>query len=388
MNYNKLSLQLHKKHRGKIEIKLKVPLKTKGDLSLAYTPGVAAVSSVIGKNKKLSWELTNRANQVAIVSDGTAVLGLGDLGPEAAMPVMEGKAIIFKEFAGIDAVPLCINTTDAGEIVKFCKLIEPSFGGINLEDISAPRCFEVLKRLEKELNIPVFHDDQDGTAIVVLAALINACRVSSKVIKKLKVVLNGGGAAGIAITRLLLNQGVKNIILVDSRGIIYEGRENINKFKEEIAKKTNKKKLKGELKDAMAGADVFIGVSKGNLVSEEMVKSMNKNPIIFAMANPIPEVMPDKALKGGAFIVGTGRSDFPNQINNALVFPNLFRGLLDGKIRKVTTKIKVAAAVALAYSIKPSRNKILPSITDKKIVKIIAKAVINANIKNPRPVSR
>jgi malate dehydrogenase (oxaloacetate-decarboxylating) len=376
MNYSKLSLQLHKKHRGKIEIKSKVPLKNKLDLSLAYTPGVAAVSSAIGKNKKLSWELTNRANQVAIVTDGTAILGLGDLGPEAAMPVMEGKAIIFKEFAGIDAIPLCINTTDVEEIVKFCKLIEPSFGGINLEDISAPRCFEVLKRCEEELNIPVFHDDQDGTAIVVLAALINACRVSDKVIKELKIVLNGGGAAGIAITRLLLNQGVKDIIIVDSKGIIYEGRVGINKFKAEIAKDTNKKKLKGELKDAMIGADVFIGVSKGNLVSEEMVKSMNKNPIIFAMANPIPEIMPDKAYKAGALIVGTGRSDFPNQINNALVFPNLFRGLLDGKIKKVTTKIKVAAAVALAYSIKPKKDKLLPLVTDKKAVRVIAKAVI------------
>lgn len=376
MNYNKKSLELHKKHRGKFEIKSKVPLKTKYDLSVAYTPGVGAVSLAIGKNKKLSWELSNRANQVAIVSDGTAILGLGNLGPEAAMAVMEGKAIIFKEFASVDAVPLCINTTDVDEIVKFCKLIEPSFGGINLEDISAPRCFEVLKRLENELNIPVFHDDQDGTAIVVLAALINACRVSGKVMKDLKIVLNGGGAAGIAVTRILLSQGVKDIIMVDSRGIIYEGRKNINPYKLEIAKKTNKKKIRGGLEDAMIGADVFIGVSKGNLVSEKMVRSMNKNPIIFAMANPIPEIMPDIALKAGAFIVGTGRSDFPNQINNALVFPNLFRGLLDGRIRKVTTKIKVAAAVALAYSIKPKRDMILPLVTDKKAIKAIAKAVM------------
>lgn len=378
MNYNKKSLELHKKHRGKFEIKSKVPLKNKIDLSLAYTPGVGAVSSAIGKNKKLSWELTNRANQVAIVSDGTAILGLGNLGPEAAMPVMEGKAIIFKEFAGIDAIPLCINTTDIDEIVKFCKLIEPSFGGINLEDISAPRCFEVLKRLENELNIPVFHDDQDGTAIVVLAALINACRVSGKAMKDLKIVLNGGGAAGIAVTRILLSQGVKDIIMVDSRGIIYEGRKNINPYKLEIAKKTNKKKIRGGLEDAMISADVFIGVSKGNLVSEEIVRSMNKNPIIFAMANPIPEIMPDKAFKAGAFIVGTGRSDFPNQINNALVFPNLFRGLLDGKIKKVTTKIKVAAAVALAYSIKPKRDMILPLVTDKKAGRAIAKAMIRS----------
>jgi malate dehydrogenase (oxaloacetate-decarboxylating) len=355
-----------------------VPLKNKIDLSLAYTPGVAAVSSAIGKNKKLSWELTNRANQVAVVTDGTAILGLGDLGPEAAMAVMEGKAIIFKEFAGIDAIPLCVNTTDVEEIIKFCKLIEPSFGGINLEDISAPRCFEILKRLEEELNIPVFHDDQDGTAIVVLAALINACRVSGKVIKNLKIVLNGGGAAGIAVTRILLSQGVKDIIMVDSKGIIYEGRKDVNPFKKEVAKKTNKKKLKGGLEEAMVGADVFIGVSKGNLVSEKIVRSMNKGPIIFAMANPIPEIMPDKALKAGAFIVGTGRSDFPNQINNALVFPNLFRGLLNGKIKKVTTKIKVAAAVALAYSIKPKKDKLLPMMTDKKAGRAIAKAVMGS----------
>lgn len=374
---SKKSIELHKKHRGKIEIKSKVPLKTSEDLSLAYTPGVAAVSEAIGKNKKLSWELTNRANQVAIVSDGSSILGLGNLGPEAAMPVMEGKAAIFKEFAGIDAVPLCINTTETEEIIKFCKLIEPSFAGINLEDISAPRCFEILPRLEKELNIPVFHDDQDGTAIVVLAALINTCRLTGKVMRELKIVLNGGGAAGIAIARLLLNQGVKDLIMVDSRGIIYAGRKDVNPFKLEIAKRTNKKKLKGGLKDALVGADVFIGVSKGNLVSEGMVKSMNKNPIIFAMANPIPEIMPDKALKAGAFIVGTGRSDFPNQINNALVFPGLFRILLDKKIKNITMKMKVNAAMALAYSVKPKKDKILPSLGDGKVVKAIAKAIGN-----------
>lgn len=382
MNYNKKSLELHKKHRGKIEIKSKVPLKTKEDLSLAYTPGVAAVSSAIGKNKKLSWDLSNRANQVAVVTDGTAILGLGNLGPEAAMPVMEGKAIIFKEFAGIDAIPLCINTTDIDEIVKFCKQIEPSFGGINLEDISAPRCFEILKRCEDELNIPVFHDDQDGTAIVVLAALINACRVSGKVMKELKIVISGAGAAGIAICRLLQSQGVGDIILVDSQGAIYKGRNNLNLIKIEIAKKTNKKKITGGLAEALVGADVFVGVSKANILSEEMAKSMNEKPIIFAMANPVPEIMPDKAFKAGAFIVGTGRSDLPNQINNALVFPNLFRGLLDGKIRRVTTEIKVAAAVALAYSVKPKKDKLLPLVTDKKAVKVIASAIIKSTKKN------
>lgn len=374
-DYSQESLLLHKKHRGKIEIKSKVRLETRDDLSRAYTPGVAAVSSAIGKNKSLSWELTNRANQVAIVTDGTAVLGLGDVGPEAGMAVMEGKSIIFKEFAGIDAMPLCINTKDVDEIVNFCKLIEPSFGGINLEDISAPRCFEVLKKMERELSIPVFHDDQDGTAIVVLAALINACRVTGKVMKNLVIVINGAGAAGVAVARLLMTQKIKNIILVDSEGAIYEGRKNLNSAKKEIAEKTNKKKVKGDLAQVLIGADVFIGVSRANLVSGEMVKSMAPDPIIFAMANPVPEIMPDLALSAGASVVGTGRSDFPNQINNALVFPGIFRGLLDGRIRKVTTGMKISAALAVAYSIKPTKTKILPLVTDKKVVKKIARAI-------------
>lgn len=366
---------MHKKKRGKIEIRSKMDLKTRDDLSVAYTPGVAAVSTAIAKDKKLSWELTNRANQVAIVCDGTAVLGLGDIGPEAGMPVMEGKSIIFKEFAGIDAMPLCINTKDVEEIIKFCKMIEPSFAGINLEDISAPRCFEILERLEKELSIPVFHDDQDGTAIVVLAALINACRVTGKAMKELKVVINGAGAAGIAIARLLMHEGVKDLILLDSQGAIYEGRDGLNPMKKEFAKKTNKKKIKGDLDVVMKNTDVFIGVSKGNLVKEEFVKSMNKNPIIFAMANPVPEIMPDLAKKAGASIVGTGRSDFPNQINNALAFPGIFRGLLDGRIKKVTTDMKIRAALAVAYSVKPTKDKILPLVMDKKVVKLIAKAI-------------
>ena len=375
MDNNKKSVALHKKMRGKIEIKAKVPLKTAEDLTLAYTPGVAAVCREIGKDKKKSWTLTNRANQVAIVTDGTAILGLGNLGPEAAMPVMEGKSVIFKEFAGIDAFPLCINSTEVEDIVKFCKLIEPSFGGINLEDIAAPRCFEILARLEKELSIPVFHDDQDGTAIVVLAALINSCRVTGKVLKDLKIVLNGGGAAGLAITNLLLAQKINDIILVDSRGIVYPERGEMNIYKAALAKKTNKKKLKGGLAEAMVGADVFIGVSTGNLVSKEMVGSMNVAPIIFAMANPTPEIMPDKAYAGGASVVGTGRSDYPNQVNNALVFPGIFRGLLDGKIKQVTIKMKIAAALAIAYSVKPRRDKILPSVLDKKVVGAISKAI-------------
>ena len=376
MNYNKKAIELHKKHRGKIEIKSKIALRTKDDLSVAYTPGVGAVCNEIYKNRKKTWQLTNRANQVAIVTDGTAVLGLGNIGPEAAMPVMEGKSAIFKEFANIDAVPLCISTTDVDEIVKFCKYIEPSFAGINLEDISAPRCFEILTKLEKELTVPIFHDDQDGTAIIVLAALINACRVSGKTINKLKIAINGAGAAGIAIARLLLSQGPADIILIDSRGIIYQGRKNLNLIKKDIAKKTNKKKIKGGLAEAMAGADVFIGVSKPNLVNAKMIKSMNKNPIVFAMANPVPEIMPDIALKAGAEIVGTGRSDFSNQINNALVFPGIFRGLLDNGIKNITEKMKISIALAIAYCVKPAKNKILPEITDKKIVKAITKACI------------
>jgi malate dehydrogenase (oxaloacetate-decarboxylating) len=376
MDYSKKAIALHKKNRGKIEIKSKVKLETIEDLSTAYTPGVAAVCLEIAKDKKKSWELTNRKNQIAIVCDGTAVLGLGDIGPEAGMPVMEGKSIIFKEFAGVDAMPLCINTKDTEEIVRFCKLIEPSFGGINLEDISAPRCFDILERLEKELSIPVFHDDQDGTAIVVLAALINACRVSGKVMKDLRVVINGGGAAGFAIARLLLAQDVKNIVILDSKGIIYSGREGMNMYKVNMAKKTNKQKLKGGLDVAMKNADVFIGVSKGNLVNAEMIKSMNVDPIVFAMANPIPEIMPDIAKKAGAFIVGTGRSDFNNQINNALVFPGIFRGLLDAGIKKVTEVMKTSAAIALAYTVKkPTVDNILPSVTDKKAVLAIAKAM-------------
>jgi len=375
MDYSKQSIALHKKYRGKIEIKSKVNLKNKTDLSLAYTPGVAAVSSAIGKDKKLSWRLTNRANQVAIVCDGTAILGLGNLGAEAAMPVMEGKSAIFKEFAGVDAIPLCINTTDTEEIINFCKQIEPSFGGINLEDTSAPRCFEILDRLEKELSIPVFHDDQDGTAIVVLAALINACKVMNRALKNLKVVINGAGAAGIAIARLIMVAGAGDLILLDSQGIIYSGRKDLNPIKRAISLKTNKKKIKGGLVEAMIGADVFIGVSKGNLVTSKMIKSMNVKPIIFAMANPTPEIMPDLAMKAGAGLVGTGRSDFPNQINNALVFPGIFRGLLDNKVKQVTIKIKIKAAIALANVVKPNKKQLLPLVTDKRVVKAIAKAV-------------
>lgn len=376
MDYNKKALELHKKHRGKTEIKSKVPLKTKNDLSSAYTPGVGAVCKAIHKNPRKSAELTNRNNSVAIVTDSSAVLGLGNIHPEAALPVMEGKSVIFKEFADVDAVPLVINTQDTEEIIKFCKYIQPTFAGINLEDISAPRCFEILERLEKELDIPVFHDDQDGTAIVVSAALINACRLTGKIMKKLNIVINGAGAAGIAIARLLIADGIKNIILVDSKGAIYEGRKDLNFYKEKIAKKTNLKKTKGSLAEVMIDADVFIGVSKAGLVNKNMVKSMAPDPIIFALANPEPEIMPDIAYKAGASVVGTGRSDFDNQINNALVFPGIFRGLLDSRKNKVTTKMKLSAALALAFLIKkPSKNNIIPKVTDRRAVEAVAHAV-------------
>ncbi len=376
MNYNKKAIGLHKKHRGKIEIRSKVPLVSKDDLSTAYTPGVAAVCLEIERNKAKSWELTNRANSVAIVTDGSAILGLGNIGPEAGMPVMEGKAAIFKEFAGVDAYPLCIDTQDSEEIIKFVKMIAPSFGGINLEDIAAPRCFDILERLEKELSIPVFHDDQDGTAIVTLAALINACRATNKVIRELKVVINGAGAAGIAIAKLLLAQGVKDIIIIDSVGAIYRGRQGMNPYKAVMAAKTNKGKIKGGKEEALMGSDVFIGVSKPKQLTAGMIKTMNPEPIIFAMANPDPEIYPEEALRAGAVVVGTGRSDFMNQINNALVFPGIFRGLLDKRRRKVTVKMKTAAAIAIAYSVKrPHKNNILPKVTDKKVAKKIARAI-------------
>lgn len=375
MDYSKEALKIHKQNRGKIEVKVKVPLKTRADLSIAYTPGVGAVCQAIAADHDRSLSLTNRGNQVAIVSDGTAVLGFGNLGAEAALPVMEGKSAIFKEFAGVDAWPLCIAATEVEAIVSFCKAIEPSFAGINLEDIAAPRCFEILERLEKELKIPVFHDDQDGTAIVVLAALINACRVSRKPFKAVRVVINGAGAAGLAIARLLLAAGIKDIIIVDSVGIISKKRPDLNPAKQELAKKTNLKNRQGSLNEALKDADVFIGVSKGNILTPAMVHLMSPKPIILAMANPVPEIMPDLALAAGASIVGTGRSDFPNQVNNALVFPGLFRGLLEARIKRVTLKMKLAIATALAALVKPTAANILPAITDRRVVKAIAKAV-------------
>ena len=375
MDYSKRSIELHQKTRGKIEIRSKVSIKTALDLSLAYTPGVAAVCTEIGLDKQKSYTLTNRANQVAIVTDGTAILGLGDLGPEAAMPVMEGKSIIFKAFADIDAIPLCINSTDVEDIIKFCKLIEPSFAGINLEDISAPRCFEIFERLENELSIPVFHDDQDGTAIVTLAAIINACRVTGKDLHDLHIVINGAGAAGIAIARLLIYAKVKEVVLVDTQGAIYEGRTGMNPIKQSIALISNKAKHTGDLQSTMVGADVFVGVSVGNIVTEAMIKGMNSSPFIFAMANPEPEILPDLAYKAGASIVGTGRSDLPNQVNNALVFPGLFKGLFNAGIGKVTAEIKMAVAISIAHSIEPTCDNLMPTVFNKDVVRNIVDVI-------------
>ena len=375
MSYSKKSLDLHRQSRGKIEIRSKVSLKNKEDMSSAYTPGVAAVCTEIAEDKRNSYFLTNRGSQVAIVSDGTAILGLGDLGPEAAMPVMEGKSIIFKEFAGIDAFPLCINSTDVDDIVKFCMLIEPSFAGINLEDISSPRCFEIFEQLEKALSIPVFHDDQDGTAIVTLAAIINACRVTGREIGKLHVVVNGAGAAGIAIARLLIHACVGEVVLVDTKGSLYDGRPGMNPIKQDIAERSNRLKHKGDLQSALIGADVFVGVSVGNIVTEEMVAGMNPSPFIFAMANPTPEIMPEAAFRAGACIVGTGRSDMPNQVNNALVFPGLFKGLLESGIRKITPEMKIAVADAIARSIVPTADNLMPTTFDKQVVDNIVKVL-------------
>jgi malate dehydrogenase (oxaloacetate-decarboxylating) len=367
------AIELSKKIGGKIEVKSKKKL-TKESLAVLYTPGVAEVCKAIAKNKKLSFKYTIRKNMVAVVSDGSAVLGLGNLGPEGALPVMEGKALLFKELGGVDAFPIVLNTQNTEEIIKIVKAIAPTFGGINLEDISAPRCFEIEERLKNELDIPVMHDDQHGTAIVVLAGLINALSVVKKDFKKIRIVISGSGAAGIAIMKLLMRYGVKNIIMVDSTGIIYKERPTgMNNFKMEIAKITNADSLKGTLKDALAGADVFIGVSAPNLVSHLDISLMNKDAIVFAMSNPIPEIMPDEAKKGGAVIVATGRSDYPNQINNVLVFPGIFRGALDCQTKKITELHKIKAAIALASLVKkPNYVKIIPDALDRRAAKVVA----------------
>ena len=383
MDYYKDSLFLHEKLRGKIEVKTKMNVRTKDDLSLVYSPGVAEPCRKIAENKEEAYRYTMKGNTVAIVSDGTAVLGLGNIGPEAAIPVMEGKAMLFKKFADIDAFPICLDTTDVDEIVETVRRIAPVFGGVNLEDISAPRSFEVEERLQ-DLGIPVFHDDQHGTAIVVLAALINSCKLLDKKLEDLKVVINGAGAAGIAIARLLrcVNSDpmvcipVKEVIVCDSRGIISQGRERLNPVKVELLNYSNPKNLKGTLQDALVGADVFIGVSVGNLLKTADIRTMAKDPIVFAIANPTPEIMPEEAYAGGAAIVGTGRSDLPNQVNNVLGFPGIFRGALDARAKTISPKMKLAAAHAIAQSVDNlTTYSVIPSALNERVAYEVAKAV-------------
>jgi malate dehydrogenase (oxaloacetate-decarboxylating) len=367
------SIKLSKKIGGKIEIRSKEKL-TEKNLVVLYTPGVAEVSKAIAKDKKLSFSYTIRKNTVAVISDGSAVLGLGNIGPEAALPVMEGKALLFKELGGVDAIPIVLDTQDTQEIIKIVKALAPTFGGINLEDICAPRCFDVEEALKKELDIPVFHDDQHGTAIVVLAGLINALKVVKKDLAKIKIVISGTGAAGVAIAKLLLRAGAKHIIMLDRIGIIYQERDGgLNSSKMEIAKITNPENVRGNVRDALTGADVFIGVSAPNILTEEDIAHMTKNSIVFAMANPVPEIMPDRAKAGGARIVATGRSDFANQINNVLAFPGIFRGVLDNHVKKITEEHKIKVAYAIASLVKkPTCDKIIPRALDKNVVKKVA----------------
>ena len=375
------ALLLHLKNKGKIEVRSKVKLENEYDLSLAYTPGVAEPCKEIAREPELVYKYTSKGNLVAVVSDGTAVLGLGDIGPEAALPVMEGKAVLFKEFAGVDAFPICVGTKDPDEIVKLVKLLEPTFGGINLEDIAAPRCFEIERRLKEVLEIPVFHDDQHGTAIVVMAGLINALKLAGKKLPEITVVINGSGSAGIAITKLLIDAGVGNTIMCDMQGIIYAEAQWLNPVQLEMAKVTNKLGIKGSLRQALSGADVFIGVSGPGVLSADDIKLMADKPIVFAMANPIPEIMPDEAQKGGAFIVATGRSDYPNQINNVLAFPGIFRGALDVRARYITEGMKMAAAKAIAGLVEDenlTREYIIPKPFDKRVAKVVAAEVARA----------
>lgn len=375
-DYAALALEAHKKTQGKITIESKMPLETADDLSIAYTPGVAAPCQEIAKNKETAYDYTAKGNLVAIVSDGSAVLGLGNIGPEAALPVMEGKAVLFKKFGRVNAVPIVLGTQDTDEIITAIKAISPTFGGINLEDISAPRCFEIEERLKKELSIPVFHDDQHGTAIVTLAGLINACRLTGRSLKDLKIAINGSGAAGVAILKLLAAAGVTELLICDRSGIIYDGRPGLTPEKREMAKLTAKNAGEGTLADAVNNADVFIGVSAAGALTKEMVKTMDKNPIIFAMANPIPEIMPEEARAGGAYIIATGRSDFPNQINNVLAFPGLFRGALDARLHNLNTDLYIRAAEAIADCVdKPTVDKIIPGPFEKGVAESVAKAV-------------
>ena len=381
MDYAKESLKMHYELKGKIEVVSRAKVDSKDALSLAYTPGVAQPCLEIQKDINKSYELTRRWNTVAVVTDGTAVLGLGDIGPEAGMPVMEGKCVLFKEFGDVDAIPLCVRSKDVDEIVQTVRLLAGSFGGVNLEDISAPRCFEIEKKLKECCDIPIFHDDQHGTAVVVSAALINATKLIGKPLGECKAVINGSGAAGIAIAKLLMTLGLKDVILCDRTGAIYEGREKLNESKTAIAKVTNREMTKGTLKDAVVGADIFIGVSAPGVLTEEMIKTMHCDPIVLAMANPTPEIMPDEAKEAGARIVGTGRSDFPNQINNVVAFPGIFRGALDVRASQITENMKIAAAYAIASLVdddKLTEDYILPYAFDERIKDTVASAVANA----------
>ncbi|NLO96810.1 MAG: NAD-dependent malic enzyme [Peptococcaceae bacterium] len=386
MDYNREALRIHKEKAGKLEIISKIPLKTKDDLSIGYTPGVAEPCRYIHQDKSLVYDYTIKSNYIAVVSDGTAVLGLGDIGPEASLPVMEGKCILFKEFGAVDAVPLCLNTKDTDEIVNIITKLAPAFGGFSLEDISAPRCFEIERRLKQNLDIPIFHDDQHGTAVVVLAAIINALKIVNKKFAEVEIVVNGAGAAGVSITRLLNKFGVKNIVLCDTQGAIYQGRSvGMNSEKLLIAKETNIRNEKGSLQEVLAGKDIFIGVSAPGTVTKEMIQSMNKEPLVFALANPIPEIFPEEAKAAGARIVGTGRSDFPNQVNNVLAFPGIFRGALDVRAKEINDEMKIAAAQAIAEVIKDSElneDNLLPRSFDKNVGPRVAAAVAQAAVKS------
>ena len=381
MDYRKESLKLHAEWKGKVEVVARAKVDNKDALSLAYTPGVAEPCLAIKEDYNKSWELTRRWNMVAVITDGTAVLGLGDIGPEAGMPVMEGKCVLFKEFGGVDAFPLCVRTKDVDEIVETVYNISGSFGGINLEDIGAPRCFEIEEKLKARCDIPIFHDDQHGTAVVVSAALINAMKLTGRNLGDCKAVINGCGAAGVAIAKLLMSLGLKDVIMCDRKGAIYEGKEGLDASKEAISKITNRGMNKGSLADVMKGTDIFIGVSAPGVVTEEMVKSMNPDPIVLPMANPTPEIMPDLAKAAGAAIVGTGRSDFPNQINNVLAFPGIFRGALDVRASAITENMKIAAAYAIASLVSESElnaDYILPHAFDSRIKDTVANAVAEA----------
>ncbi|MGH0485625.1 NAD(P)-dependent malic enzyme [Bacillus mycoides] len=380
---NERSLLLHKELVGKIEITSKVEVNTADDLSLTYTPGVAESCKAIAADEETAYDYTARGNMVAVVSDGTAVLGLGNIGPKAAMPVMEGKSILFKNFANVDAFPLCLGTTDVDEIVTLVKNLEPTFAGINLEDIAAPRCFEIERRLKEETNIPVFHDDQHGTAIVVLAAVINALKVVSKQMDDVKIVINGAGSAGIAIGKLLLKAGAKHITLVSLEGIVCEGETWMNEAQIEVSKKTNREYVRGTLKEAIHQADIFIGVSAPNVLTKELIQTMNEKQIVFAMANPIPEIFPEDALAAGAAVVGTGRSDYSNQVNNVLAFPGIFRGALDVRATDITEEMKLAAAYGIANIItdeERNANYVIPNPLDKRVVPSVAEVVAKAAI--------